>query len=451
MLSSQRGMTLIEVSITILVICGGTLATLGTYAHFSKATQRARERAVLISVAQREMEALRPLDYDKLALAGSPTTQAGTEAPLTGPAASETLATGNGGIVRQGPDTFSYRGAKGRIYRYITLRPQICSGLTVKVQNQLATLFSQAVSTVAASLPDVCSANTKTKRITVVVVPTDGSAVTGKGVRLSTIKQDPKSNGLDIAGSTLSVKSVSATTATSVTSGSENVATQTLTLLDTRCSSATRATPASHATSDTSQAGFTCTTSGPAPTLLSLGSITTPKTDPVQDFSSDVTRSAVGGLALLRDTQAGSCTAADSLVYTNSETNARKHAIHTWASKAAGQPVETPTSSARASLSLWTSTANGVSGPGRLCVTLRRASTGAVIGSSDFSLTSWPGQPTQLVTAFDLSHVTLAVGERLLLTLRVPADSGNDLRILYDHASYPSALSFTTLVGKELL
>ncbi len=60
------------------------MATLGTYVHFSKATSKARERAVLISVAQREMEALRPISFSKLGLTSAPSSQATTEAPLGG-------------------------------------------------------------------------------------------------------------------------------------------------------------------------------------------------------------------------------------------------------------------------------------------------------------------------------------------------------------------------------
>jgi hypothetical protein len=54
------------------------------------------------------------------------------------------------------------------------------------------------------------------------------------------------------------------------------------------------------------------------------------------------------------------------------------------------------------------------------------------------------------VTAFDLDHVALPSGERLLLSLRVPADSASDIRVLYDHVKYPSSLAITTLPGKEL-
>jgi hypothetical protein len=228
------------------------------------------------------------------------------------------------------------------------------------------------------------------------------------------------------------------------------VSSQSLALTDTRCSSPVRVAPTDHTTRDTSQAGFTCSASGPAPTLLTLAPVTGAASDPVRDFSSDITRAATGGLAMLRDTAAGACTDATNLVYTNAETAQRSRSIHTWATTVPASPYETPTSGGRASLTLWSSTADGLPHKGRLCITLRRASTGTVIGASDFQLATWPDTPTELTTAFDLDHVALPAGERLLLTIRVPADSGTDIRILYDHVKYASALGLTTIAGKEL-
>lgn len=445
-LRAQHGMTLIEVSVTILVICTGTLATLGTYVHFSSATRRAQQRAVLTSLAQREIEQLRPVAYDKLALKGNPTAQATAEAPRTGPAAGEPLDVDAGGVVRPGGDAFSYQGASGRVYRYITWRSQVCGALNGKVQSDLAGLFGQTTATVSASLPELCSATSRTKRITVAVVPVEGGRP-GVPFRLSTIVNDPSSVTPPVLNNaSLSVKKAAAASTPAAAAG-ESVVTQTLNLLDTRCSLTAPEAPSAHATRDTSQAGLNCVANGPAPTLMALAT-TVAGAGGVADFATDVTRAAPGGLILLRDSVAGACGTSSNMVYTNSETGLRSHSLHTWASSVAPAAVETPVSAGRASLTLWTSTANRVEGPGRLCVSLRRASNGAVIGASDFSLVNWPAKPTQLVTAFDLTHTTLAAGERLLLTLRVPADSGVDLQVLYDHPSYPTSLAVTTLTGK---
>jgi prepilin-type N-terminal cleavage/methylation domain-containing protein len=443
----DAGMTLIEVAVTILVISVGTLATIGTYVHFSSATRTARDRAVINSVAQREIERLRPITYSKLGLASTPTTQANSDAPLTGKAAAEAKVTG--GIVNPGGEEFTYDNVRMRVYRYITLRIPTCDRLTPKIESELATIFNQALAEVASALPDPCTTGAKTKRITVTVVPVkDGHAE--KGVTVSTVVQDPTNiNLLDVNTSGLSLKPVTdAITTGNTGSTAPTTSSQTLTLLDTRCSQSARDATVSHTTRDTSQAGFTCGTSGPAPTLMTLAGVPGSGSSPVPDFSTDVTRAATGGLALLRDTQAGSCTASSSMVYSNSEAAQRRYSMHTWASTPPAANLELPTG-ARASFSFWSSTAGAAPTAARLCVTLRRENTGALLGSSDFSLGSWPSKVTELVTAFDLTAATIPAGERLLLTVWVPQDSGSDLRILYDHPSYQSALSFTTTTGKE--
>lgn len=455
-LDSQRGMTLIEVMVTVLVVCVGTLATLGTYAHFSGATNTARQRAVLTSVAQREIEQLKPIAYGQLGMASSPpgaVAAAAAEAPRTGPAASEPLVPN--GVVRLGGDAFSYRGAKGRIYRYVTERSVTCSDLEAQAQSQVNNLLGvvtlSAQTSVKTSLSGLCAGLLPTKRLTVVVVPTDGAGNPSRGVTISTIRENPNQVSLAPLTDGLSVKPAEPT-ATPPSSSGESITTQPLYLTDTRCSSTTRATPIDHATADTSQDGFTCTASGPAPTLLTTSENLGLESDPVRDFSTDILHLLTpGGLVLQRDTRGGSCTSPSNvLTYSNAETLVRKKSLHTWASTVPAAVVETPTLGGRASLTLYTSTASGVDGPGRLCVTVRRSSNGNVIGASDFQLSSWPGSLTQLVTAFELTHVALVPGERLLLTLRVPSDSGSDLRIVFDHAKRPSNLALTLLTGKTL-
>ncbi|MEJ7893110.1 MAG: prepilin-type N-terminal cleavage/methylation domain-containing protein [Solirubrobacteraceae bacterium] len=446
-LACQQGMTLIEVMVTVLVITVGTLATLGTYVHFSGATNTARERATLISLAQREIEQLKPIAYDQLGMFATHTAQAATEAPLSGRAATEPLV--DGGVVRPGGDAFSYRGATGRIYRYVTWRAQTCGNLQVQIEDQLVTLLGAIQADVQASVSDLCPSTSQTKRVTVVVVPTDEDGATARGVTLTTVREDPELVSLSGLDDGLTVDPVTA--AEDPVSAAEAISTQALYLTDTRCSETARRTPVDHVTRDTSQEAFTCTASGPAPKLMTPMESLGATTDPVRDFSTDVLRLAPGGLALQRDTRAGACdTPSQNLVYSNLETVVRMKSLVTWASVVPGAVVETPNVGGRASLTLWTSTASGLPGEGRLCVTVRRSITGEVVGSSDFQLSSWPGTLTQLVTAFEIAHTELVPGERLLLTLRVPSDSGNDLRIRYDHAGSPSNLSLTFLTGSEI-
>jgi prepilin-type N-terminal cleavage/methylation domain-containing protein len=451
-MSGERGMTLIEVMVTVLIIGMASIATMGTYLHFTSATDVAKKRAVLNSVAQRELERLRPVGYDQLGLLTPPTAQAATEAPLTGAAASEAPVIGQGGIVRPGGDEFTYDGVRMRLYRYVTYREPTCEALTAKVRTQLATRFGVTEAQLQAAITDACALGlSTTKRITVVAVPVDNGGNASSGVALSTLKHDPdRLSVLDVPASALAVKPV-----TEVLTGGSGapspppVQTQAVTLLDTRCSDVTRDPPSDHETRDTAQAGFTCSESGPAPKLMTLAGVPGSESDPVPDFSTDVTRAAVGGLAVLRDTRAGSCSASDNLVYQNAEAADRMHSIHKWATTDPANDMVIPAGGGRASLTLYASTADGNPGPARLCATLQ-TETGAILGSTSFSLGSWPGKVTELTTAFDLAGGTIPAGQRLILTLRVPGDSGEDLRILYDHPAYQSSLAFTTETGRGL-
>jgi prepilin-type N-terminal cleavage/methylation domain-containing protein len=443
----QDGMTLVEILVTILVLSIGTLATLGSFTAFSAAARDSQVRAVLVSVGQQQIEALRPVAYAQLALTGPPPAQAAVEAARTSPASGEPLV--SGGVVDPGPDSFTYQGISGRIYRYVTWRAQACPAVTAKVQTQLATDLGSTSAAVAAALPDLCPGTTHTKRLTVVVVP----VVAGKAgvpVRLSTIATDPAAALPVTATAGLQLQPVVQAVAGGAGAPVPTVTQQAFQLTDTRCDASVRATPADHATHSSALASAACTTgvSG-RPDLMTLAPIPGAAGDPVRDFSTDVTRTAAGGLAMTRDDRAGSCTAASALDYTAAESAQRRYSLHSWATPPAAALFQTPASGGRAVVSLWTRTADGGSHPGRLCVVLRRMSTGAVLGYADFALTRWPTEATELSLGFDLGGATLAAGERLLVSLRVPKDSGADLDLLYDHAAYQSRVTLTTTTGKE--
>ena len=101
----------------------------------------------------------------------------------------------------------------------------------------------------------------------------------------------------------------------------------------------------------------------------------------------------------------------------------------------------------RATLTFWTRTATAQTGSGRLCVAVLRESTGQVLATADYTMPTWPSAVTQLAVSMDLAHITLAAGERMILAVRVPSDSGSDLQLLYDHPLYQSNLSLAMKQG----
>ena len=450
--SGEAGITLIEILVTILVVTVGTLITLASFSDFSAAARTAQHQAVLISVAQREMEQLRPVPYDKLAL--PPGTTVSAAAPLTGPAASETLvtaSTASAAFVAPGPDlAYAVQGMQVRIYRYVTWRQQTCANLTTSVQTQVSTQLAQSQTQVSAAIPNLCPGSQHTKRLTVIVQALRGTQVE-KSVHLSTVVADP-SSALPAAANYAGLKvsqTVATVAPTATPSASASMTTQTLNLYDTRCDQTSRQPTADHNVRDTSQNGAICPSGGSRPDLMGLTAIPGAASATLNDYAKDITRAAAGGLVLMRDDRAGACTGTGMTSYTNQEASTRMRSLHTWATNQSTAAFETPTSGGRASLTLWTSTASKLDRSGRLCAVLWRPATGEVLGSADFSLNTWPSSPTQLSIAFDVARAQLATGERLELTLRVPADSGADIQVLYDHPSYQSNLSFTTVAGKE--
>ena len=456
---AEHGMTLIEVLITVLVLTAGLLITLSVFSQMSRATYVAQRKAVLISMAQREMERLRVLPYDQLGL--SKAVPAGAPVRCRDECTDEPLV--SGGIVDPGGERFQVQGVSGTIYRYVTWRAQSCPALSVRLARGFSDEWGHSEVDLREALGDLCPNLEQTKRITIVVSSSEVVKFTGP-VRLSTVATDPEAtvlaagnyDGLRVDASPV-VKTATGETETKPTAVYDSVTSQALNLTDTRCSSNTRQAPgAGHESHDTSRDGDAaaaglqapqCGTSS-GPDLMTSEAITGAATDALPDLSKEVERTAVGGRVLARDDRAGNCN--QDLIYTAADADRRRRSVHTWATPAPQVNWETPVSAGRATLTFWTQTASAKELPGRLCAVVWRAGTGEIIGSTDYSLQAWPSSPTQLAISFDLAHTVAPAGERLMVTLRTPQDSGADLLMLYDHAGYQSSLSVTTREGSEL-
>jgi prepilin-type N-terminal cleavage/methylation domain-containing protein len=456
---AERGMTLIEVLITVLVLTVGLLITLSVFSQMSRATYVAQRKAVLISMAQREMERLRVLPYDQLGL--SKAIPAGAPARCRETCANEPLV--SGGLVDPGGESFQVQGVSGTIYRYVTWRAQGCPEMNARIAGELSQEWGRSEVEMRAALGDLCPGFEQTKRITVVVSSSEVVRFGGP-VRLSTVAADPEGavlaagnyDGLQVDARPV-VKSVAGESQARPTAVYDAVTAQALNLTDTRCSSNTRNAPGSgHDSHDTGRDGDAAAAGlqtprcdvGAAPDLITPQAITGAPGDPLPDLSREVTRNAVGGRVLARDDRAGACN--QDLIYTAGDADRRKRSVHTWATPAPTANWETPTSAGRATLTFWTQTASAQERPGRLCAVVWRAGTGEILGSTDYQLPTWPASPTQLAISFDLAHALAPAGERLMVTLRTPSDSGADLLLLYDHAGYQSSLSVTTRTGSEM-
>lgn len=452
-LGDQAGVTLIETIVTLVIVCTGMLATMGVFASSGRATLTAQQKTAMVALAEREIERLRPLPYDKIGLSGA--VPAGAPA-LKGPAAAEPPATG--GVVAPGPEAFAVDGVRGRIYRFVTWRTQSCPAVKGKVAEQVAASVGLPVDDVAAQLTDLCPGSQQTKRVVVVVVADHAGGETRPpgAVQLQTVAVDAQVGALangSFEGLKVDVRPiVEAARNPQVPEPQQTYAAvtqQTHFLHDTPCSfTARQAIGAHHDTHDTGVVGATCSGSR-VPDLMSLAPIPGASNDLLFDYSADIERDARGGLALLRDDRAGPCDG--DWRYTGPEADERSDSVHTWATNQTATAAELAPAAGRGLLNLWVSGTERRERAVRLCAVVWRESTAEVLGFSDYQLPSvQAGQIQQLSLAFDVAGVALAAGERVMLTLRVPADSQGDLNLYFDHAAYASGLTLPMKAGLEM-
>ncbi len=140
----EAGLTIVEVVVATLILALGAMATFGMLGAATKNTQRAKATQVALNLAQQEIEALRSLKNEQLALTAPPPhvssqlnpnyrVSNGTFATVREPPSGyqdmvvneDKLYGGGivaGGIVSPGPTPFSSGGVSGQIYRYIVWR-----------------------------------------------------------------------------------------------------------------------------------------------------------------------------------------------------------------------------------------------------------------------------------------------------------------------------------------
>src|SRR5215218_3281190 len=77
----EQGLTLVEVLIAALVLAMAAMATFALLASATKNAQRARQTQVSLDLAQEELERLRSVPYDDLAISSPPTPSTSKQSP----------------------------------------------------------------------------------------------------------------------------------------------------------------------------------------------------------------------------------------------------------------------------------------------------------------------------------------------------------------------------------
>jgi type II secretory pathway pseudopilin PulG len=141
--AGEDGFTVVEAVIGAMLMVIGMLATFQILDSATRNAARAEGTQVALEVAQREMEELRALGYDEVALTATPSTSGNTNDPRSrvsggnfalnrdGTSPATMVVNGgsvfgggtiSGGVVDPGPETFASGQVTGRIYRFVVWR-----------------------------------------------------------------------------------------------------------------------------------------------------------------------------------------------------------------------------------------------------------------------------------------------------------------------------------------
>lgn len=131
---SEDGFTIVEVLVAAMIMVIGALAVFMTFSAAVRNVQRGKESQVGISVAQREMEKIRALPYEKIAMKTTPANSAEATNPnnrvsgstfnlkRSGTSEYATMVVSASGEVEPASTAFSVGGTTVTVYRYVVWR-----------------------------------------------------------------------------------------------------------------------------------------------------------------------------------------------------------------------------------------------------------------------------------------------------------------------------------------
>lgn len=451
----QRGMTIVEVLVAGLILVVGSLALLALVDTAARSTFRAEQGQVISDKLQQEMEAIKQLPYNEIALTSVPVDTADTKDPrwrISGTTFAVqqnggtplplvynggTLYAGGtvtGGAVNPGPTPFQSGDIKGNIYRFVS--------------------WEDAPNCPASQ----CPGTQDIKRIVVVAV-LDPTASGGERryQELQSQVTDPESEPVDNENP--------------VDPGDDQDAPWTFFLTDTPCNQTERqpiiGNHLAHNTRGACSAGLKNGNTPGAPDLMYPEA--PPFTDeaPIWDYATDVEPAqnpeSDRGLQLVQQSSNGCLS--DSLdIPSLPDLEADKfQKVHKWLSPAIPSGFDI-TLSGEGTLSLWTQTVNEAVHAGRICVWLFIRQTNnlgvpvdtpavnaapPLVGLTyfEFSMNQWPTTWTEVQIPLDFTMNTHVLpGSRLGVAFAVEraGTAGGGLQFMYDEPSFDSRLEVKT-------
>ena len=451
-LASEDGFGLVETLVAFMILVAGMLAAFQLFDSATRTSYRAEQSQVAINVAQREMEEIRNLEYDQVAMATTPVFNSDVKDPrhrLNGTrfdAANdgqlfdlvrngETLDSGRtincslprySPCIAAGPESFTSGDVSGQIFRFVVWRNDpTCA-------------------------PEVCTGSQDLKRAIVVVKLDDvASSFSRNYVEVQSDFIDPD-----------------ATMASDLPTGGEVNIAQQFWLTDTTCDNGERQpiitsdpAPEGHALHNTlgaCQTGRRTGSTEGAPDLLEVepppdDSPTDPNDPPIVDYATDLEPSSGPdddeGLQMVRQASSG-CS------YAGGSGSSPWQMVHRWATP----PISTFGLSSfvmrgSASVVLYLKSLGGAQHSGRICTYLYKrtsesggVATDTLIDADSFSVPQWPTSWSSFSRTITFPQTTLTSGQRLVLAISVdrsgtPADT---VQILYDHPNWQSRLEVIT-------
>lgn len=451
--NNEAGFTIAEVLVAILILSIGAMTTFSLLSAATRNAQRAKASQVALEYAEQELEYLRSLKNEELALIKSPPpstnelnpnyrvtnhTFALTRSPLGN---YKTLVVngdplyGNtevkGGAISPGPTPFSNGDVEGKVYRYIVWRddekcpPANCPGTEDYKQIIVAVKLNAPPSQAAERGYFEVQSN--------FIDPTENSES----------NPQPSANGSVVA--------------------------EQFFLTDTPCSSngATARQPIAgnhllHNTLGTCASGPQTGQGAPDGLLLSAPPEseegTTPEYDYSNDFYLDTTPDTGTGVQIRKDDTNG-------CHYTPTGTTNPESQVHRWVTDPMAEKF---VMSEKATLQFYTESLNHTEAPGKICVYLfKRHETGEPPVATDTLLTNtsggtaywtytpskganWPSDYTngkvRLTMTFNEAPYSIPAGDRLGVAISVERQntSTDALSFMYDHPSYPTRLEVET-------
>jgi type II secretory pathway pseudopilin PulG len=450
----NQGITIVEVLVAALVLIAGSFATFGLLRAAALNTQRAKGTQVALDRAQQELEALRSLSDNQLALTAAPASSTNSLSPEyrvsngtfavkrnpEGEYANLVVNGGSlygggfveGGTVSPGPTSFSSGDVSGKVYRYIVWRNDT-------------------------SCPEATCPGTQDYKQIIVAVRLNSAGNQPHEAAYVEVQSDfinPEDSALN-----------------DPVPGANGVVTaQQFFLSDTLCSATGTTTRAEitgshplHNTLGTCASGMQSGSVPGAPDALLLGSPPDPAPeDPTlpaeYDYSKDyplqTATDAAKGIQLRRDDTTG-------CHYVPTGTSAPQWQVHRWVTDPLASNF---TMGGQVTLDVSTRTVTEVNTTGTLCVYLfDRKETGSPPKGEDLLLTNkvggtgywqytpsgnglWPEKWFELrLTMTFNGPITIPAGHRLGLALSVNGNTSADaLGLMYDHPNYRARIEVET-------